>query len=70
MFRYFQAKKNKQQGRPKVTCQDYIYTPMEQSDNIFNDLPLEQEVELQGNIYEMRREFKRVSKKIRGLYIR
>ena len=67
---FFQSKKSRLKKQPEVPDWDYIDTPPDPAGNIFDDLPFDREVERQTNIFEMRRDFRRTSKKIRDFYAR
>lgn len=70
MFHYLPAKNNKRQERLKLPYQEYIYTSIVLSHDIFDDLPAKIETYLHGNIQDMRRDFRHMAKRIRSLYNR
>ncbi len=70
MFNYLSAKKNKQKEQLRVPYQEYIYTAIEPSSSIFDTLPAKIETKLKGNIHDMRRDFRRMAKRIKGLHVR
>ena len=68
MFNYLRTKRIGQQERLRLPYQEYIYTAVKPSKDMFDGLHLKLETELKGNIKDMRREFKRMTEKIRSLY--
>jgi len=68
MFRYYTAKKIEQRERLRLPYQEYIYTSIRPSKDMFDGLQEKIETELKGDIKDMRREFRRMAKKVRSLY--
>ena len=62
------AIKNKHQKHPKVYFQQYLYNSNEPVDDISRDVPAELEAELLEDSYLMRRQFRRMAKKMRSYY--
>ena len=70
MFNYLRTRRIEQQERLRLPYQEYIYTTIRPSRDMFDGLQLKLETELKGNVKEMRQEFKRMAKKVRSLYSR
>jgi len=70
MFNYLRTKRIQQQERLRLPYQEYIFTTIRPSKDMFDGLQEKIELELKGNIKEMRQEFKRMTKKVRTLYSR
>lgn len=68
MFRYLRTKRIEQQERLRLPYQEYIYTAIKPSKDMFDGLQAKLETGLKGNIKDMRQEFRRMAKKIRKLY--
>ena len=64
MFHYIPPKKAKHLKRPKMPYQEYLYTSIGSSSAAFNNELDDIGTTLCGDIQDMRREFRRVSKKI------
>ena len=70
MFNYLRTKRIQQQERLRLPYQEYIFTTIRPSKDMFDGLQEKIELELKGNIKEMRQEFRRMTKKVRALYSR
>jgi len=70
MFNYLRTKRIQQQERLRLPYQEYIFTAIRPSRDMFDGLQEKIELELKGNIKEMRQEFRRMTKKVRSLYNR
>jgi len=70
MFNYLRTKRIQQQERLRLPYQEYIFTAIRPSKDMFDGLQEKIELELKGNIKEMRQEFRRMTKKVRALYSR
>ena len=68
MFHYLPPKKVKHLKRPKTPYQEYLYTSIGSSNVTFDNALDDIGTTLHGNIQDMRREFRRVSKKIKDMY--
>lgn len=69
MLNNYPIKQKKQNEHPKFSYKEYIDTSGEVFvNNTTSDTSADVGVEMSGNIYDMRREFKRTAKKLRKLY--
>ena len=68
MFNYLRTKRIQQQERLRLPYHEYIFTTIRPSKDMFDGLQEKIELELKGNIKEMRQEFRRMTKKVRALY--
>jgi len=68
MFHYIPPKKTKHLKRPKTPYQEYLYTSIGSSNTLFDNAFDDIGTTLEGNIHDMRREFRRMAKKIKDLY--
>jgi hypothetical protein len=68
MFQYLPAKNNKQKKEQKESYLEYIHTSIERSTIMFNAFPAKLEVMMQDNIEDMRKDFKRIVKRIKDKY--